>query len=87
MKRIKLTLDGMGCGGCVKNVSSALSRLPGLVVHDVAVGSAEVSYEPADISEDALIKSLSVAGYPARLSDAVEATSADQKGGHCGVTR
>ena len=86
MQRLSLVLSGMGCGGCVNNVRKVLDRVPGVVIHDVAIGSAELRYDPALVSETAITKALGAAGYTARASGrAAEDANVSEKGGHCGI--
>ncbi len=63
MQRISISIAGMSCGGCVANVRKVLSRLPGVQVEDVKVGSATVSFDPALASPDALRAAITDAGY------------------------
>lgn len=86
MQRLSLVLSGMGCGGCVKNVRKVLDGLPGVIVNDVAIGSAELQYDPALVSEPAITSALGAAGYTASASGrAAEDTNVSEKGGHCGI--
>ena len=87
METLSLVLDGMGCGGCVKNARKALDALPGVAVENVAVGSAVLAFDPARSSKQAVVEALVKAGYPAReaASSPVAATNITKKGGHCGI--
>ncbi|MFB6248648.1 MAG: heavy-metal-associated domain-containing protein [Salinibacter sp.] len=58
-----LRIDGMHCGHCVDVVEEALDGLDGVTVQDVDVGSAQVAYAPAEVSDDALAAALDDAGY------------------------
>jgi copper chaperone len=87
MKRVALNVDGMGCGGCVKKVRQALSEVPGVVVEDVTVGKAVVSFDPATSSEAAVVAVLAKKNYPATTvgsTPSSTATAAEQ-GDHCGI--
>ena len=42
MSYYDLTIAGMTCAHCVRGVSAALARVPGLVVEHVSVGHARV---------------------------------------------
>ena len=87
MEKLSLELDGMGCGGCVKNARKALDALPGVTVENVAVGSVVLSFDPARSSKQAVVEALVKAGYPAReaASSIVAGANITKKGGHCGV--
>jgi copper chaperone len=64
MARYALTIDGMGCEGCVAAVAEAIEQLPGVrkVEVDLASGKASVEAEPA-LDESALRQALDKAGY------------------------
>ena len=63
MQRISIPITGMSCGGCVSNVRNALTRLPGVQVEQVKVGSATVAYDPAVTNPEALRAAIARAGY------------------------
>jgi len=58
-----LEIDGMHCEHCVAAVRSALESLEALTVQDVEVGTAEVTYDPAEISTDQLAEAIDDAGF------------------------
>ena len=58
-----LEIDGMHCEHCVEAVRSALESMTALEVHDVDVGTAEVSYDSADVSLGQVAAVLDDAGY------------------------
>ena len=41
-----ISIDGMHCDACVRRVTHALGSIPGVRVHQVEVGKAEVLAEP-----------------------------------------
>jgi len=63
MDRIKLKIDGMSCGHCVRTVDKALKGMNGVQVEQVAVGSATVSYDPAATSTDEIARVIADEGY------------------------
>ncbi|MEX2178497.1 MAG: cation transporter [Gemmatimonadaceae bacterium] len=63
MNQITIPIQGMSCGGCVRNVERALGRLPGVRVERVTVGSTAVSYDPSVTDRDAIFDSITTAGY------------------------
>lgn len=67
MNDILLTITGMSCGGCVASVQQILSGLPGVQSVEVtlAPGQARVSYDPARIDRDTLVKAVVEAGFGA----------------------
>ncbi len=44
-RTLSIEIDGMSCDGCVASVTRVLSRLPGVRVLKVAVGSAQVAVD------------------------------------------
>ena len=59
-----LTLEGMSCGHCVKAVQMALEDLDGVQVHEVAIGSARITYDPHETDMDEIAEVLDEEGYP-----------------------
>jgi copper chaperone CopZ len=64
MSEIKLEIDGMHCGACVRRVTQALSALNGVQVEEVEVGSARLIAADAQPAIEALAK----IGFPARAA-------------------
>lgn len=58
---VNLTIDGMHCDACVRRVRKALEKVPGVVVKDVRVGSADLSADPASLP--AAREAIEKAGY------------------------
>lgn len=69
---IKLAVEGMTCQGCVGTIQGALTQtggvLPGSVVVSLENNSAELKYDPAQVSEADLINVIKKAGYTATLA-------------------
>lgn len=63
MESMHLDIAGMSCGSCVNAVKTALSKLPGVHVERVSVGSADVSYDPNDISPERIADAVHEGGY------------------------
>jgi copper chaperone len=66
MERITLKIDGMSCGGCVRQVTKALTKVPGVSVEQVQVGTATVSIDPQTTSKESLLQTIRDAGYDAK---------------------
>lgn len=62
---VKLTLDGLSCGHCVKRVKESLEQRPDVESADVTLESVTVS---GSASVDSLIDTIKQAGYGAALS-------------------
>jgi copper chaperone CopZ len=61
MAMIRIQVEGMHCGACVKRLTAALSRVEGAEVREVRVGMAEVEAEPE--REGALLGAVEEAGF------------------------
>jgi copper chaperone CopZ len=68
MSTVALTIGGMSCQHCVRAVREALEAVPGVTVSRVEIGSAEVSFDPAQSSASAIAAAVSDAGYDASAS-------------------
>lgn len=63
MDAVTIGISGMSCAHCVSAVQKALAALPGVVVHDVKVGSASVSIDPAAGSMSSVEHAIDEAGF------------------------
>lgn len=68
LEKTVLAVEGMSCASCVRHVEQALRALDG--VSDVAVVLAEkradVAYDSARVTTEALIQAVEAAGYEAQ---------------------
>ena len=62
-----LKVNGMTCGNCVKHVTKAASKVPGVTEPnvDLASGKVELDYDPQQASLDVIVAAITKAGYPA----------------------
>jgi copper chaperone len=67
MPELKLQIDGMHCGSCVRRVTQALKSVEGAVVNEVRVGAARLSFDRDPAPVDLAIAALAKAGFTARL--------------------
>ena len=67
MENVVIKVGGMSCGGCVKNVTSVLTALPGVSEAEVSLeaGEARVAYDPARVDHEALRQAIENAGFDA----------------------
>ncbi|HSK78291.1 MAG TPA: heavy-metal-associated domain-containing protein [Thermoanaerobaculia bacterium] len=72
MEHLNLKIDGMSCGHCVARVEKTLSKLDGVAVRKVDIGSAEVMYDPSRTPFERIRQSLDDAGYEARPVESAE---------------
>lgn len=63
MKIQKLAISGMTCGHCVMSVKKELSKVEGLTVNSVKIGSAEVSVDETKVTDLKLKEAVEEAGY------------------------
>ncbi|MDR1424058.1 MAG: heavy-metal-associated domain-containing protein [Azoarcus sp.] len=65
MSEITIKVEGMSCGGCVRNVTRALEALPGVAAAQVSLegASATVQYDPARVDAAALRAAVEGAGF------------------------
>jgi copper chaperone CopZ len=61
--RLKLKIDRMMCGACVKKVTDALS-VPGISDLDVRIGRASLVYDEGTIDESDILRAVVDAGFP-----------------------
>lgn len=66
MERLSFEIEGMSCGHCVARVEKTLSRLDGVQVLKVGVGSADISYDPDRTPFRTIAQALDEAGYQAK---------------------
>jgi copper chaperone CopZ len=70
MEDLTLQIDGMSCGHCVARVKQALSKLDGVDVRNVEVGSAEMIYDPARVSPDRILEAVDGLGFEPHVAGA-----------------
>ncbi len=80
MKTELLNVSGMTCGGCVSNVTRALSSMHGVNNVDVSLPkhTATVKFDESQTSVDAMRTALRSAGY-----DVVDSPVTTSAGGGC----
>ena len=63
----EFAVGGMHCGGCVKSVTGAISRLPGVRTVDVSLekNAATVDYDGAATNPAAIVAAIEAAGFEA----------------------
>ena len=64
-KNLRGVIDGMSCGHCVEAVTSALTTLPSVKVQDVTIGTADVAFDPDQVSVAQLLDVVNDEGYVA----------------------
>ena len=66
---VKLSVKGMTCAGCVKNVQAALEKVSGVTKAEVNLekNEAAVTYEKGKTTPEDLVKAVEKAGYKCSL--------------------
>lgn len=65
MEQVTLKIEGMTCQHCVHAVSGRLSKMPGVKVDEVQIGSATLHHDPAVATIDAIEEAIADEGYTA----------------------
>lgn len=78
--RTTLAISGMSCSACVRGVTAALSRVPGVIKVDVEIGRAVVE---GSADERSLIEAVERSGYGARLAGETEQEMSNGRRGCC----
>ena len=62
-----LNINGMTCGGCVKNVTNALNQVTGVQQADVSLeqNNAVINFDDSQTNETALKQAIEDAGFEA----------------------
>jgi copper chaperone len=65
--KLKLSIEGMHCGACVRRVTTALQAVPGVQVGSVEVGSAMLAFDPEEATAQEIAAAVNGIGFPARI--------------------
>jgi copper chaperone len=63
MRTEELKIEGMNCQHCVMHVRKELSRIEGLKIDNVEIGSAKVEYDENKVTRKDLADAIEEAGY------------------------
>ena len=64
---LRLSIDGMHCGACVRRVTDALQSVAGLQLDSVEVGSARMTFDPAKASAENIIAAVDGIGFHSHI--------------------
>lgn len=80
---VVVSVDGMTCGGCAKNVKAALGKVPGYKSATVLLKekAAVIRYDPTKVAPNALVRAVSDAGYEAEVRTSARASDKGPKSG------
>ncbi|XP_022104586.1 copper-transporting ATPase 1-like isoform X2 [Acanthaster planci] len=82
IETLKLTISGMHCASCVKNIESLVMRIKGVTHASVALSTCrgEFKYNSSDAGPRAIIKAIEEAGFECKLAtDEAHASTALQQ--------
>lgn len=65
---LRLSIDGMHCGACVRRVTDTLQKTAGVELGSVEVGSAQMSFDPNQTTPEDIIAAVSSIGFQAHLA-------------------
>jgi copper chaperone len=65
MTTLKLAIEGMSCSHCLNAVNKSLAGLPGVRINSVAIGRAELEFDPAGTTAETIVAAIGEAGYRA----------------------
>ena len=67
MENTVINVDGMSCGGCVKNVTGALQAIAGVAQVEVSLDEkrANVAFDASQTTRDVLMAAIEDAGFDA----------------------
>ncbi|MGH9466494.1 MAG: heavy-metal-associated domain-containing protein [Terriglobales bacterium] len=65
--KLRLKISGMSCAHCVHAVEGVLAATPGVQPGKVAVGRAELAYEPGEVTPAEIVRRIGEAGYTAEV--------------------
>ena len=66
--RLKLSIDGMHCEGCVRRVAAALQGVKGVEVDSLEVDSAQTTFDPDQASVEEILGAINHIGFSARVA-------------------
>lgn len=71
MERMRIEIEGMSCGHCVRSVEQALAAVDGVQPEQVTVGQVVVRYQPATVTAAQVAQAVADSGYAVRGVEAV----------------
>jgi copper chaperone len=67
---LRLSVEGMHCGGCVRRVTAALERVKGVELGSVDVRSAQMTFNPDQTRAEEIAAAVNRIGFSARIEKA-----------------
>ena len=69
MTEITLAIEGMSCNHCLNAVNRGLAKLAGVRIRSVAIGRAELEFDPGLVTPEMIVAAVDDAGYKATPMD------------------
>lgn len=66
-EELSVSIEGMHCGACVRRVTNALQTVAGVQLDSVDVGSARMTFDPAQASVENILSAINGIGFQAHL--------------------
>lgn len=63
MKTQTINIEGMTCGHCIMSVKKELSKIDGVTINSVKIGTAEVIITESKVTDEKLRYAVEEAGY------------------------
>lgn len=63
MVQRELVIEGMSCQHCVMAVQQQLARIPSLVIKEVKIGVASVTFDESKTTDGRIAEAIAEAGY------------------------
>jgi copper chaperone len=64
---LRLSIEGMHCGGCIHRVTAALQSIQGVELGPVEAGSAQLKFDPGRASAEEIAAVVNRIGFSARI--------------------
>lgn len=65
-QELELKIEGMHCGSCVRRVNLALTKVDGVVVDQVEIGTAKLHFDPQQTSAQQIAAAIEGIGFELR---------------------
>jgi copper chaperone CopZ len=66
--KLKLSIEGMHCAGCIRRVTAALEGVKGVKLRSVEVGAAQLNFDSEQASAGRIVDALNRIGFSARVA-------------------
>jgi copper chaperone len=67
--KLRLSIEGMHCGACVRRVTTALEGVKGVDLGSVEIGSAELRFDPNQASSEQIAAAVDRIGFTTQIKE------------------